>query len=95
LGNKGCRRRKYHPSVTEEPAHAEKGDLGLIGSLFERIGFGLHLLFFGHPLADHLVHSRFDKTRADPFAVAVTFAIVRGEGSIPLDVAMELIDCLE
>jgi hypothetical protein len=35
------------------------------------------LLFLGHPLAHHLVHSRFDKTCADPFAVAVSFATVR------------------
>jgi hypothetical protein len=55
----------------------------------------LHLLFLGHPLAHHLVHCRFDKTCTDPFTVAVSFAIVRDEASIPLDVAMELIDCLE
>src|SRR5262245_25606527 len=35
----------------------------------------MHLLFLGHPLAHYLVHCRFDKTRADPFAVAVSFAI--------------------
>jgi len=55
----------------------------------------LHLLFLGHPLTHHLVHCRFDKTRADPLAVAVKFPIVRDEGSIPLNVGMEFFDCLE
>src|SRR5262249_25715904 len=55
----------------------------------------LHLLFLGHPLAYNLIHGRLDKTRADPFAVSITFAIVRNESPVSVDVGMEFFDRLE
>src|SRR5262249_20072731 len=54
----------------------------------------LHLLFLGHPLAYNLIHGRLDKTRADPFAVSITFAIVRNESPVSVDVGMEFLDRL-
>src|SRR5499433_1706236 len=54
----------------------------------------LHLLLLGHPLAYYLIHSRLDKTRADPFAVSIAFAIVRNESPVSVDVGMEFLDRL-
>src|SRR5215510_8416282 len=54
----------------------------------------LHLLFLGHPLAHHLIHSRLDKTRADPFAVSITFAIVRNKSPVSVDVGVEFLNRL-
>src|SRR4051794_32015913 len=42
----------------------------------------LHLLFLNHALAHHLVHRRFDKTRADSLAIAIALAVVRDAGLI-------------
>src|SRR5262245_10668505 len=54
----------------------------------------LHLLFLGHPLAYNLIHGRLDKTRADPFSISITFAIVRNESPVSVDVGMEFLDRL-
>ena len=48
----------------------------------------LHLLLFHHALADHLVHGRFDKARADALAVAVPLAIVGDKARIVRDVGV-------
>src|SRR5262249_32095366 len=54
----------------------------------------LHLLFLGHPLAYNLIHGRLDKTRADPFSISITFAIVRNESPVSVDVGMEFLNRL-
>src|SRR5712692_3368839 len=55
----------------------------------------LHLLFFHHPLADHLVHGRFNKARADTLPLAIALAVVRNQIGIIFDVRVELLHRFE
>ena len=50
-----------------------------------------HLLFFHHAFADHLIHRRFHKPRADPLAITVPLAIVGNKDSIAIDERVELL----
>ena len=51
----------------------------------------LHLLFFHHALADHLVHRGFDTARTDALTVAVPLTIVGDKAGIVRDVRVELL----
>ena len=51
-----------------------------------------HLLLLAEALADHLIHGRFDKARADAFAVPVTLAVVGNEALVVLNIRVELLD---
>jgi hypothetical protein len=52
----------------------------------------LHLLFFDHPFANHLVHGRFHKPSADALAVAIALAIVLNKIRIVVGVRVKLRD---
>jgi hypothetical protein len=49
-------------------------------------------LLFDEPSAHHLVDRRFDKPRADPFAVTAPFAEVRDELVVVANVGLEFGD---
>lgn len=50
-----------------------------------------HLLTLDHTLAHDLMDRRFDKAGRDPFAVAVTLAIIGDELLIALDLRVQLL----
>jgi hypothetical protein len=54
-----------------------------------------HLLLLAEAFADHLIHRRFHKARADAFAVPVMLSVVGNEALIVLNVRMEFLDGFE
>jgi hypothetical protein len=55
----------------------------------------LHLLLLAEALADHLVHRRLHKARADRFALALALTIIGNETLFVLNGRVELPDSLE
>jgi hypothetical protein len=55
----------------------------------------LHLLLLAEAPADDLVDGGFDKAGADAFATSIALAIVGDEGTIPLNIGVELLASIE
>jgi hypothetical protein len=55
----------------------------------------LHLLFLYHPLAHDLVHRRFDKARANAFALVIALALVLNKARIVSDICVKLLHGLQ
>lgn len=54
-----------------------------------------HLLLFHHALANNFIDGQLGERCGDGLPVAVAFAIVGDEGSIDVNVAVELPDCFD
>src|SRR6266498_5348291 len=55
----------------------------------------LHLLLLDHALADHLIDRRLDETGADPFSIAIPFAVVDNVRRVVGDVRLQFPYILE
>ena len=54
-----------------------------------------HLLTFDKPFADHLIDCGFHKTRGYLFSVPIAITIIGDERVVGLDVASEILHCLD
>jgi len=55
----------------------------------------LYLLVLHHAFAHNLIHGGLHKTECDPFAVAITLALVRNERLIALHIGVQVFDLLQ